>query len=236
MSSKKQQQSLESKKEKTQPLFVKLYLTVYNLAACIGWLLVFIKCFNKISKQDYFTIYEDCELELKVAQTMALLEVIHSKGLLGFVGSPWITTFMQVSSRIWTLWAIMVITKDAQTSIFTLLAITSWSMVEIPRYLFYALSLWDACPYPLIWLRYSLFAILYPTGITGELGCMYMAYKSEEIKKYDFFILDTNPIVYVNLAFITLLVVLTYIPGSPFMYMHMVKARSKALNSKPKEE
>ena len=212
---------------------VKGYLTLYNLAACLGWVLVFIKCAKHISENDYYTIYADCELELKVAQTMALLEVLHSKGLLGFVGSPWITTFMQVSSRIWTLWAIMVVAVPAQTSIFTLLAITSWSMVEIPRYLFYALQLWDACPYPLLWLRYSLFAILYPTGITGELGCMYMAATHlMKTKEYHFFTLYTNPIVDVNLVLITAIVVITYIPGSPFMYMHMVKARSKALNPK----
>lgn len=212
---------------------VKGYLTVYNLTACVGWVLVLLKCAKHISENDYYTIYADCELELKVAQTMALLEVLHSKGLLGFVGSPWITTFMQVSSRIWTLWAIMVVAAPAQTSIFTLLAITSWSMVEIPRYLFYALSLWDACPYPLLWLRYSLFAILYPTGITGELGCMYMAAMHLiKTKEYHFFTLYTNPIVDVNLVLITAIVVITYIPGSPFMYMHMVKARSKALNTK----
>jgi very-long-chain (3R)-3-hydroxyacyl-CoA dehydratase len=53
------------------------------------------------------------------------------------------------------------------------LAVTSWSLVEVPRYLFYALNIFNAVPYPLLWLRYSLFAVLYPTGITGELGCMY---------------------------------------------------------------
>jgi hypothetical protein len=31
-------------------------------------------------------------------------------------------------------------------------------------------------PHWLFWLRYSLFAVLYPTGITGELGCMYHGY------------------------------------------------------------
>jgi hypothetical protein len=52
--------------------------------------------------------------------------------------------------------------------------ILSWSIVEIFRYMFYALALvsGDATkktPYPLFWLHYSLFGILYPTGITGEL-------------------------------------------------------------------
>lgn len=53
--------------------------------------------------------------------------------------------------------------------------ILSWAFVEVPRYLFYisAILTGDATkgtPYPLFWLRYSLFAVLYPTGISGELS------------------------------------------------------------------
>lgn len=76
-------------------------------------------------------------------------------------------------SRVWTLWAVMHISPMSQTSLFFTLACTSWSLVEVPRYAFYAFNLLGSVPYPLFWLRYSLFAILYPTGITGELGCMY---------------------------------------------------------------
>ena len=55
------------------------------------------------------------------------------------------------------------------------LMILSWAFVEVPRYLFYisAILAGDATkgtPYPLFWLRYSLFAVLYPTGISGELS------------------------------------------------------------------
>lgn len=53
--------------------------------------------------------------------------------------------------------------------------ILSWALVEVPRYLFYvtAIVTGDATkgtPYPLFWLRYSLFAVLYPSGISGELS------------------------------------------------------------------
>jgi hypothetical protein len=83
--------------------------------------------------------------------------------------------FGLVFSRVWALWAVMNIAPPAQTSIFFTMACTSWATVEVPRYLFYALNLLDSVPYPIFWLRYSLFAVLYPTGITGELGCMYYA-------------------------------------------------------------
>ena len=119
------------------------------------------------------TLWEDVHPLLKIVQTAACLEIFHS--MVGFVRSPWVTTFMQVFSRVWTLWAVMNISPDAQTSVFFTLACTSWALVEVPRYLFYALNIINAVPYPLFWLRYSLFAILYPTGISGELGCMYFS-------------------------------------------------------------
>ena len=45
------------------------------------------------------------------------------------------------------------------------LTVASWSLVEIPRYLFYFFNLGGSSQVPdgLFWLRYSLFAILYPT-------------------------------------------------------------------------
>ena len=49
------------------------------------------------------------------------------------------------------------------------LMIFAWSFVEVPRYAFYVSALLqEATPFPLFWLRYSLFMVLYPAGITGE--------------------------------------------------------------------
>lgn len=158
---------------------------------------------------------------LKVVQTAAVLEVVHS--MIGLVKSPWMTAFMQVFSRVWTLWAVMNISPNSQTSIFFTLACTSWALVEVPRYLFYALNLLNMVPYPLFWLRYSLFAILYPTGITGELGCMYMSI-------FDLWgdnNLSELPLEKSVLLVLIFMVILTYIPGSPTMYKHMLKTRNK---------
>ncbi len=118
----------------------------------------------------------------------------------------------------------MNIAPSAQHSLFFLLACASWALVEVPRYLFYALSLLDAVPYPLFWLRYSLFAVLYPTGITGELGCMYCALfhlwgRAQSVQ-------DLSSKHLILLALI-LLVIVTYVPGSPTMYKHMLKTRRK---------
>ncbi len=40
--------------------------------------------------------------------------------------------------------------------------------MEVPRYIFYAVNLYaDTVPAPLFFLRYNLFIVLYPTGISG---------------------------------------------------------------------
>lgn len=43
------------------------------------------------------------------------------------------------------------------------------------RYLFYTFGVLKSSPYPLFFLRYSLFAVLYPTGIAGEVMTMVAA-------------------------------------------------------------
>ena len=114
-------------------------------------------------------------------------------------------------------------TDAAQTTVFFVLACTSWGLVEVPRYLFYALNLLNAVPYPLFWLRYrfakhlcfiifslwnliykfefffnSLFAVLYPTGITGELGTMYHAFNffiTQAVSLTNFILYQTHKLI-----------------------------------------
>ena len=85
-----------------------------------------------------------------------------------------------VFSRIMILWGYANISEAAQQSFGIKLMVlrcylfvhvmTSWSLVEVPRYLFYIVKTLNI-PMPtwLLFLRYNLFYILYPTGITGEI-------------------------------------------------------------------
>ena len=107
--------------------------------------------------------------------------------------------------------------------------VLSWSTVEIFRYMFYASALvtGDATkktPFPLFWLRYSLFAVLYPTGITGELTCFFKAAADPAFAEMfggtvaSFFYSKFLPFVYFF--------------GSPFMIMNMVGNRKNALKKR----
>ena len=118
-------------------------------------------------------VYDTIEMPLKIVQTAAVLEIVHS--MLKLVRSPVFTTVIQVSSRLFLVWAVSHWAPPGRQSLFFALMAGSWALVEVPRYAFYMIK--DATstkenpngalPYWLIWLRYSLFLVLYPTGISG---------------------------------------------------------------------
>lgn len=119
----------------------------------------------------------------------------------------------------------------AQSSFFGLM-VSSWALVEVPRYLFLALDRMGACPGFLKWLRYSLFAVLYPTGITGEVGCILssLAY----IKRHDIFRVAMPNSVNAVFDYPTVLMAIVgilYPYGSYVMYGHMLRQRRRKLAS-----
>lgn len=127
----------------------------------------------------------------------------------------------------------------------------SWSSVEIPRYLFYVWQLLvtpvagpdggepskdAATPAWLMFLRYSLFIVLYPTGITGELGQLLtsMPYVQEH-RVWDVRLPNPHNLMF-NYPLIQYLLLALYVPGSYIMYTHMLKQRKGKLGggAKPK--
>lgn len=137
------------------------------------------------------------------------------------------------------LWGIVALAPPAhQQAGFALMA-ASWSTVEVPRYGYYLWSLLgggsEGVPAWLTWLRYSLFMVLYPTGISGEISCLWNSLpfiKAHGIGEFGL----PNPH---NVAFsyyLTLwaLLVAVYPPGSWVMFTHMLKQRRKVLAPKAK--
>jgi hypothetical protein len=108
--------------------------------------------------------------------------------------------------------------------------ILSWSLVEIFRYMFYAAALvtgdsTKGTPFPLFWLRYSLFAILYPTGITGEVTCFL---KAASDPKFGAFFVSAGV---AHLVYARILP-LIYVFGSPFMILNMAGNRKSAFKKR----
>lgn len=91
----------------------------------------------------------------------------------------------------------------------------SWSITEVVRYGYFAIHTLvpSAVPYVLTWLRYSLFLVLYPTGVASEIGTIVLALPF--IKQTDMFgISMPNKFNFAFDLYISLIVIIiVYIPG-----------------------
>jgi very-long-chain (3R)-3-hydroxyacyl-CoA dehydratase len=185
------------------------------------------------------------ESPLKIAQTAAVMEVVHAA--LGIVRSPVMVTATQVASRIWILWGIVDAAPQAATirslvllplpSPFPRLALnlatllTAWCFSEIIRYGFFAFKEAGLQPFFLLWLRYSAFIVLYPLGVASELSMVWLALPAlRATDKWG--ISMPNPY---NVGFTywigCLLAVGAYVPGFPQLYGYMVAQRRKVLGT-----
>jgi hypothetical protein len=201
---------------------MKAYLFLYNLASAALW--AYVLFLSVTSFQEGATPAEAWArfgLPLLVVQTAAGLEIVHS--LLKLVKSPVFSTALQVASRYGALWLYSYLFAESQQHWSLYLMVTSWALVEVPRYLYYAVHLFTEVPYPLFWLRYSLFAILYPTGISGELLQIVQSLAPSKA--------SSCPCMW----YFSLFLILMYIPGSPFMFTHMVKQRRKMFKARAGE-
>jgi len=217
-----------------------VYLILYNLLCCIGWgavLVIGLQTFlnginDSLPLNDAMaSVYNDETLLPSIlfyVQSAALLEILHAGA--GLVRSPVFVTSMQVGSRIAALFA-LVNSPLSQDQFGAGLMILSWASVEVPRYLFYVFALitGDATkktPYPLFWLRYSLFAVLYPTGITGELTVFlaaakdptFLSYLGEGHQTIMYWFIMSFPIIYV--------------PGALPMIFNMAGNRKSAMKKR----
>lgn len=204
----------------------KAYLVAYNGACMLGWAYCGVMgCVAAATNLSMSAFVPGVWTALSVVQLSACLEIAHSA--CGIVRSPIMTTFMQVFSRVWVI-LIMILAPEVRPTWYAGMMALSWSLVEVPRYAFYVANLVGAggvksIPYPLFWLRYSLFAVLYPTGITGELLTMYDALFQNSLR---------NSMVGFLLPVLMKAVFAMYVPASPFMYMHMVSQRGKQMKAR----
>lgn len=150
-----------------------MYLLAYNAGMCAGWGTILLKVLRHVAAgESAATVYPEIATLLCVFQTGAVAEILHA--MLGLVRSPVGTTFLQVLSRLIVLYGSLRIgDTDATKSPIFVQMVVAWCLSEIVRYSFYGTSLLKVKVAPLTWLRYSAFMVLYPVGITGEIGCLY---------------------------------------------------------------
>ena len=109
-------------------------------------------CIRDICTDRMYLVWNDINGILKVVQTAAILEVIHS--MFGIVQSSLSATFLQVFARVVYMWVVLDLIPETQNTGYATLLLTSWALVEVPRYMYYSWTFLGNVPYPLFWLRY----------------------------------------------------------------------------------
>lgn len=153
----------------------------------------------------------------------------------GLVRSPVTATLPQISSRLYATWGIVWSFPEVRTHILVSSLVISWSITEIIRYSFFGTrEAFGSAPSWLLWLRYSTFLLLYPTGITSEVGLIYKAlpYMKESGKfsvrmpnKWNFSF---------DYYYAALVSIAIYVLDFPHLYSYMLGQRKKALSKTKK--
>ncbi len=192
---------------------MKTYLKLYNLTLAIGWAALLI-----------IYILNGCKLNevglilLNICQFAAVLEIIHAA--LKIVSSPVGTTIKQLGSRFMVVVLIDLLKNEEYINVAGItglhLIMFAWGITEIVRYSFYFSGLVGKEIKILVFLRYTLFLVLYPMGVTGELLIIY-----SWVAK-DGFTFSVNDVVFG-------IIFLSYFVFFPGMFGHMLSQRKKKL-------
>ncbi|KAJ6678776.1 PTPLA DOMAIN PROTEIN [Salix viminalis] len=215
-------------------LLRRLYLTVYNWAVFLGWFQVLFLAVKTLKDSGHEHVYNAVEKPLQLAQTAAVLEILH--GLVGLVRSPITATLPQIGSRLYLTWVILYSVPEIQSHFLVTSLVISWSITESIRYSFFGMKeVLGFAPSWLMWLRYSTFLLLYPTGISSEVGLIYFALPSiKESDKYCIRMPNKWNFSFDNF-YAAILALGIYIPGSPHLFGYMLAQRKKALSKSKKE-
>jgi very-long-chain (3R)-3-hydroxyacyl-CoA dehydratase len=192
---------------------MKTYLKLYNLILAIGWAALLILYIINGCKLDSVGL-----LLLNICQFAAVLEIIHAA--MKIVSSPVVTTIKQLGSRFMVVVLIDLLKSEEYVCIKGItglhLIMFAWGITEIVRYSFYFSGLIGKEIKMLTFLRYTLFLVLYPMGVAGEL-LIILAWMAK-----DGFTFSVNDVIFG-------IIFLSYFVFFPGMFRHMLSQRKKKL-------
>ncbi|KAI1189923.1 tyrosine phosphatase-like protein [Nemania serpens] len=195
------------------------YLILYNAVSAMLWLTVLGRVVGVTALRGPQLAYPAVGEFCKWTQTLAGMEVLHS--LFGIVRAPLPTTFMQVFSRYAIVWGVTgLFPQQLGSSPAYSSMLVAWSVTEVVRYSYFALTLSGLRPAPLHWLRYHAFFVLYPLGISSEAWLIWRAVAPARAAGYPLYA-----------AALWAYVVFVYPPSAYILYTHMMAQRRKVLKA-----
>lgn len=212
----------------------RLYLSIYNWLVFIGWFQVLFLALKALKESGHEHVYNAVEKPLLLAQSAAVMEILH--GLIGLVRSPVSSTLPQIGSRLYLTWGILWSFPEIRTHILVTSLVISWAITEIIRYSFFGMKeAFGFAPSWHLWLRYSTFLVLYPTGISSEVGLIYFALPYIKASEKYCFRMPNKGNFSFDYFYAAILALGIYVPGSPHLYRYMLGQRKRALSKSKKE-
>ncbi|XP_057188355.1 very-long-chain (3R)-3-hydroxyacyl-CoA dehydratase 1 [Triplophysa rosa] len=216
-------------KKRTKGAIATAWLTFYNIAMTAGWLVLAVAMVRfYFHKGTHKGLYKTIARTLKFFQTFALLEIGHCA--IGIVRTSVIVTGVQVSSRIFMVWFITNSIRQIQNEESVVLFVVVWTLTEITRYSFYTFKLLNHLPYFIKWARYNLFIVMYPLGVIGELMTIYGALPYVRRSGMYSLRLPNKYNVSFDYYYFLIIVMLSYIPLFPQLFLHMLRQRRRVLH------
>jgi hypothetical protein len=250
------------------------YLLAYNVYQSMGWGSALIAV---LTSTDKATLWAQVGTNLGFFQHLGMMEVLHSA--VGITRSSPALTFIQIFSRFMVVALLNSCPGQIKADTWVIpMMLTAWCIADFTRYVFYCFGLARdiagsvrslavamkllkvksvvvaddpvfKIPYPLVWIRYSLFIVLYPTGVFGELmviwmtkDCMMTAMSVANPNTCSGFTLQFLKFLFGNLGLLESTYryfgfqLLQYAIGLPILYLTLVGARKKQLAGPPKTD
>ncbi|KAI4214120.1 MAG: hypothetical protein LQ351_003205 [Letrouitia transgressa] len=157
----------------TRGELAKEYLSTYNAISALMWLSIFGRVVLLLPLTGPASVYDGAGDFTKWTQTAAVLEIAHSA--FGLVRAPLLPTLVQVASRLAVVWGVVGAFPEAAQSPWYASMLLAWSATEVVRYGYFVLYLRGTVPGFLAWLRYNMFYVFYPVGITSEVVLVWRA-------------------------------------------------------------
>ncbi|EER01001.1 ptpla domain protein, putative [Perkinsus marinus ATCC 50983] len=205
------------------------YLLLYNTVQTLGWAYILYEALMGPLPAVSGKVIEP----LYLFQGLAVLEILHS--VFGLVRASPVITTIQVYSRLQLIYLHYRCSEVADSSPGLLPMVLAWSITEVVRYSYLGLHMSVGAPGFLKWLRYTLFLVLYPLGVYGEMRVIYDVLPVVDREGILSVAMPNSYNFSFNFAVFLKSLLAIYLPGLYVQYTHMLHQRSKQLGGHAKK-
>lgn len=204
-----------------------VYLFLYNVTQFFIWS----TCLASLTLS-LVQFVDECEAYKAAAPwtrwglRLALLEVAHAA--VGLAGGGVAAALVQALGRSAVQFAVLDCVSYPPCGLGAILSGT-WAAGEIVRYAFYAAGIASCSPGWLLWMRYSLFLVLYPIGMVTEWLIYYSTLPEVDMAALHAIRMPNAWNFAFDFSVWNRIVLLSYFYFAPYMYFYMVRQRRKKI-------